>query len=94
MPNAGRLEPGEQYIYERADGVIYARKLGAPPEERFAIGWDSAVQDKIDKFSRDILWSNILKEAEHNPTLQDALERVKVLYELSRQEQTIEHHPV
>ncbi len=89
-----QLEPGVTYIYERADGVTYARKAGSDPESRIAIGWDSQVQQDIDRFRKDTLWSNILREAEHNPALQDALERAKVIYELSRQQDTIFHHPV
>jgi hypothetical protein len=52
------------------------------------------VQEDIDRFRKDVLWTNILREAEHNPALQDALERAKVIYELSKQQDTIFHHPV
>jgi hypothetical protein len=90
----GQLEPGATYIYERADGVTSARKLGSDPGSRIAIGWDSQVQEDLDRFHKDVLWTNILREAEHNSALQDALDRVKVVYELSRQNQTIDHHSV
>jgi len=89
-----QLEPGASYIYERADGVTYARKLGDDPSSRFAIGWDSQVQQDLDKFNKDILWANILREAEHNPALQDALNRAKLVYELSKKDEPILHHPV
>jgi hypothetical protein len=89
-----QLEPGASYIYERADGVTYARKLGSDPGSRIAIGWDSRVQEDLDRFRKDVLWTNILREAEHNSALQDALDRAKVIYELSRQNQSIDHHPV
>ena len=36
----GSLKPGAQYVYERADGVTYAREMGADPSTRQAIGWD------------------------------------------------------
>ncbi len=36
----GQLKPGVTYIYERADGVTYAREFGADPSTRFAVGWD------------------------------------------------------
>jgi hypothetical protein len=39
-------------------------------------------------------WVPIILAAEHNPALQDALERAKVIYELSRQQDTLFHHPV
>jgi hypothetical protein len=36
----GTLIPGATYIYERADGVVYARELGADPNTRQVIGMD------------------------------------------------------
>ena len=36
----GTLKPGVNYIYERVDGVVYAREFGAPPNTRFPIDWD------------------------------------------------------
>ena len=89
-----QLEPGATYIYERADGVTYARKPGADPASRMAIGWDSRVQEDLDRFHKDVLWVNILREAEHNTALQDALDRAKVIYELSKREDPLFHHPV
>lgn len=89
-----QLEPGATYIYERADGITYARKLGDDPGSRFAVGWDSRVQQDLDRFRKDVLWTNILQEAEHNPALQDALDRAKLIYELSKQDNPLFHHPV
>jgi len=37
----GTLIPGAKYIYEKADGITYAREFGAPHNERFEIGLDS-----------------------------------------------------
>jgi hypothetical protein len=76
----GNLKPGATYIYERANGVTYAREAGAPASERIAIGWDYEFRKQL------ILdeWHKILEAAEQNPALQDAIDRVKVLYELSR----------
>jgi hypothetical protein len=89
-----QLEPGAAYVYERADGVTYARKLGSDPGSRIAIGWDSQVQEDLDRFHKDVLWTNILREAEQNPALQDALDRAKLIYELSRKQDPLLHHPV
>jgi hypothetical protein len=36
----GNLKPGATYIYERTDGVIYAREFGADPSTRTVIGYD------------------------------------------------------
>jgi hypothetical protein len=92
MENAGRLEPGETYVYEKANGVTYARKIGDPPDQRFEIGRDQDVLYKDLQEAR--LWGDIYRAARTNPALQDALDRAKVIYELSKQEKTISHHPV
>lgn len=94
MVNAGKLEPGVSYVYEKADGITYARKVGDPPDARFEIGreYDS---EKLHKELMDAkLWGKIHRAAESNPALQEALDRAKVIYELSRQDQPIAHHPV
>lgn len=76
----GSLKPGATYIYERADGITYCRELGAEPSSRFPIGWDYNTGNN--HFNAKI-WDNILKEAETNPTLQKAVDRVILLYKLS-----------
>jgi hypothetical protein len=87
----GRLKPGATYIYERADGVTYAREMGAHPGDRFAIGWDSgAVESGTGTFLGMPIQQvgelvAIAHAAESNPALQDALERVKMLYQLTKQ---------
>lgn len=90
----GKLTPGATYVYERQGGTIYAREIGAPAETRTAIGWDwepetnpSRVKgaNEID-IRENLLWYNIRAEAKSNPALQEALDRVKILYELSRKD--------
>jgi len=94
MANAGRLEPGATYVYERADGVTYARKMGDPPDARFEVGRDYD-SEKLHKELMDAkLWGQIHRAAESNPALQEALDRVIVIYELSRQDESVMHHPV
>ena len=84
----GTLKPGATYVYERAEGIIYAREMGADPSERFVVGYESA-QD-YNPLRNDIkenqLWHEIRRAAETNPALQEAIDRVKVLYELSKDE--------
>ena len=87
----GSLKPGATYIYERNDGIIYAREMGADPRERFVVGYESntdydLVNKGISKYKEDALWQEIRRAAETNPALQEALDRVKVLYELSKDE--------
>jgi len=78
----GQLKPGATYIYERADGITYARESGADPSTRTAIGWDYVY--RTEKSMRN--WADILKAAEENPALQEAIDRVQVIYELSKDE--------
>jgi hypothetical protein len=37
----GTLKPGSTYIYERANGVVYARESGSDPSTRQVIGYES-----------------------------------------------------
>ena len=76
----GSLKPGAKYIYEKADGITYAREFGAPHNDRFEIGRDYQrfLQDELQ------LWEEIVREGRTNPVLQDALDRVKIVYHLSK----------
>jgi hypothetical protein len=83
----GKLKPGATYIYERADGVVYARESGSLHRE--AIGWDADVNpegehQKMLKESHQ--WRDILIAARSNSVLQEAIDRVKILYELSKKD--------
>lgn len=80
----GNLKPGATYIYERADGVTYAREFGDPASARFPIGWDADTKDTLTKLKEDKLWGEIRRAAVVNPLLQEALDRVKIIYELSK----------
>lgn len=83
----GRLEPGATYIYERANGVVYARKLGSL--EREVIGWDADADPNgpQQKLLKDrAVWLDIITEAQTNPVLQEALDRAKIIYELSKKD--------
>jgi hypothetical protein len=56
--NMGTLKPDTKYIYERSDGIIYAREFGADPSTRRVIGYESGKEydpitgHKIDYDSR------------------------------------------
>jgi hypothetical protein len=92
MQNVGRLEPGATYIYEQIDGKIYGRKLGGT--ERILVGEKFPPLGTIRERKLREEWLPILEAAEHNPALQDALDRVRIVYALTKEEQTIAHHPV
>ena len=99
----GSLNPGATYIYERAEGIIYARESGSDPCTRQVIGYESGKEydpitgHKIDYDSRTAdgrplhdhiqenkMWGEIRRAAPTNPTLQDALDRVIMIYRLSK----------
>ena len=80
----GTLTPGVTYIYERVGGTVYSRESGKL--ERTVIG------QHLDPFSENLtldyeletVWKDIIKESRTNPTLQEAVNRVKILYHLSK----------
>lgn len=83
----GQLKPGANYIYERADGVTYAREFGAT--ERHPVGWEfdprtSDGRPLHDHLMDAKLWGEIRREALTNPALQAALDRAIMIYRLSK----------
>jgi hypothetical protein len=80
----GTLTPGATLIYERADGVIYAREAGKDPATRFVVGYESGRD--YDTVQRDkINWHQLLEASKNNKALADALDRVVMIYELSKE---------
>jgi hypothetical protein len=75
----GSLKPGATLIYERANGVITAREFGST--EKKVVGYDVTAGPKQIHLSE---WNDILRAAEINPALQEALDRVKIVYNLSK----------
>jgi len=92
----GSLKPGATYIYERDGNTVYAREFGADPSTRQVHGWDydkdypnfdPRTNDGRPLHSHimdDKLWGDIRREATSNIALQEALDRVKILYHLSK----------
>lgn len=81
----GQLEPNQKYIYEKADGITYARKIGDPPNKRFEIGrYYSESENLYNSLEQAKLWGEIHREAKTNKALQKALDRVKFIYRLSK----------
>ena len=79
-----RLKPGASYIYERSNGVVYAREAGGDPTERFEIGREYPGEPTIfNRPAKEVAELLAMYDAaESNPALQDALERVIVVYNL------------
>lgn len=89
----GTLTPGATYIYERSEGIIYAREFGADPNTRQVVGYESGAdydprtadgRPLHDHIMDDKMWGEIRRAAQTNPTLQDALNRVIMIYRLSQ----------
>jgi len=85
----GSLKPGATYVYERNEGTVYAREIGADPSTRKEIGYnyDPRTEDGrplIDQIRESKLWGEIHREAKTNPTLQKALDRAIMIYKLSK----------
>lgn len=77
----GTLKPDAVYIYERANGIIYAREQGSDPSTRQVVGYDLKSSPEQKYFT---LWNDILKEAETNTALQHALDSAIMIYRLSK----------
>lgn len=94
----GQLKPGTKYVYERVGNITYAREPGSG--ERFVVGYDYQ-KDPLDHRnfmsnpSESQLWHNIRRAATGDKELQDALDRVKVLYYLKYENKPeVPYHPV
>ncbi len=86
----GTLKPGATYIYERDGETVYAREAGADPSTRKEISWnyDSRTSDGrplYDHIMDSKMWGEIHREAKTNVTLQRALDRVIMIYKLSKE---------
>ena len=83
----GSLVPGVPLIYERVEGTVYSRRVGEL--ERTVVGHDhdprtSDGRPLHDHIQDSKLWGEIRRMARTNPTLQDALERAIMIYQLSK----------
>jgi hypothetical protein len=80
----GTLTPGATYIYERVGDTVYSREFGKI--ERKVIGQyvDPFNENLTINYELENTWKDILRESRTNPTLQEAMERVKILYHLSK----------
>ena len=81
----GSLKPGATLIYERNGDTVFRRESGSL--EREVVGYDYRTSDGRplhDHMIEDKLWGNIRRAACTNPTLQDALDRAIMIYNLSK----------
>lgn len=81
----GQLKPDATYIYERNGDTVFRREFGAA--EREVVGYDHRTSDGrplIDHIREDKLWGEIRRAAKTNPALQEALDRVIIIYKLTK----------
>lgn len=82
----GQLKPGANLTYHYDDdGVVWSEDMDT--NERSIIGWQwkpKAELSKRDQILDNQLWFDIRQEAKTNPALQIALDRVIMMYKLSK----------
>ena len=84
----GSLKPGATYIYERVGDTVFRRESGSADRE--VVGYDHRTNDGRplrDHIMDAKMWGEIRRAAPHNPALQDALDRVIMIYQLSKTNQ-------
>ena len=76
----------EVTIYESPDGgkTVYSRTNGSPMRQLHSISSD--LETEMERVSKEAQWMAILKLSERSPALQEAIDRVIVLYELQKNE--------
>lgn len=81
----GQLKPAATYIYERVGDTVFRRESGSLDRE--VVGYDHRTSDGRSLHQHmleDKMWGDIRRAAHTNPTLQDALDRAIMIYNLSR----------
>ena len=73
--------PGETLIYERVDGVVYARYRDKPEIDRWIVGGDpgavSRAQGELLDYSE---WKNLCEVAHTNATLKKQMDKLVTTY--------------
>ena len=80
--------PGEALIYERADGVVFARYANKPEIERWIIGGDpgavARAQGKLLDYSE---WQKLCDLCEENSTLKKQMDKLVTTYYIIKDQQ-------
>lgn len=79
----GNLKPGEALIYERSDGVVYARYRDPPFNklDRWIVGGESSAVNRAQGclFSYSE-WEDMMRIAEKNYTLKTQMQKLLDIY--------------
>ena len=81
-----KLLPGEALIYERANGVVFARYRDKPEIPRWIIGGDPGA---VARAQGEILdygeWKNLCEVAATNPTLKKLMDKLVTTYYIMKE---------
>ena len=84
----GTLKPGATYIYERSEGIVYAREFGADPSTRQIVGYETGKDyDPYAKGPNQRMLSelnDVVRMCETDPAMKELLDRLFVLYNLKK----------
>jgi hypothetical protein len=87
----GTLKPYATYVYERNGEEIYAREAGKTDRKLIGYQYENKIDPRThdgrplyDHIKEDKLWGDIRREARTNTALQEALDRVILIYHLSK----------
>jgi len=83
--NSDKLITGEALIYDRSNGVVYARYRDPPYNQipRWVVGGDpNAVSQATGNLFSWSEWQDMMRLAENNPTLESQLKKVLDIYYL------------
>lgn len=82
----GTLKPNATIIYESPDkgGTVYGRYAGT--NDRWIVGYSHETRNALDDIKEDKLWGEIRRAAKSDYRLQSELDRVKLIYELSKKD--------
>lgn len=82
--NMGTLKPDATYIYERSDGIIYAREFGKT--ERHVVGYESGSDHDLYKSNSRMLTklNEVVRMCETDPAMRKLLDQLFVLYNLKK----------
>ena len=83
-----KLIPGEALIYERSNGVVYARYRDKPEIPRWIIGGDPEAVNRAEGnlFSYSE-WNDMMRLALKHPTLKKQMKKLLDIYYIVKDEQ-------
>lgn len=78
----GNLKPDVTYIYEKANGKIYAREFGS--NDRTIVGYDLESHETAEYRSYLTRMDDVIAMCETDPAMRELLDQLFVLYNLKK----------